>query len=536
MKKKNIISIILAAVLALGVFAFAGCGDNSYGGSIKVVGVQDTGYAVHSNGGNVVQYGNYVYFINGTASYEDTEGKNNVWGEVVKGGLYRAELIGKKSETEPSEFIVQSEKSSVTDEYLEFKTTEGVDYDENAIDVATVQLIAPKVIGTSGYASGGIFIYDNWVYYASPNNEKNKAGEVQYKKTDFLRTSLDGKTTQRLFTSAEETAEKPYAFYKRGEFVYLVVLDGTSLKSVKVNDKKAVETAIIAENVTAAVLPTRSDYVAGEEKISVEDFVFFSRAATDEDTPTSGTVLEYMLPDGEERTVFLSNGQTSSIEAVRDGVVFYRTVENGTTVIRFTNLHNSFLGIAGEGKTEVNSPTYKAYEDKQPEDAKRTDIKGVALNVGNLSDYTFTYAFRPSAKIEPNTDVVYVFASTGSVAYLYCNDGTVKTVYSQSATIETVIDGYAYFRNSSNFICRFNIFKENAEMQTVSDRAAIAGGFNADTVAGYIMYYGIIDDWASGYALFNKLPGEGLEGGKALFVGEKAEGDLKPKDEEETNE
>ena len=37
MKKKNIvISIILALTLAMSVFAFAGCGDNSYGGSVKV--------------------------------------------------------------------------------------------------------------------------------------------------------------------------------------------------------------------------------------------------------------------------------------------------------------------------------------------------------------------------------------------------------------------------------------------------------------------------------------------------------------------
>ena len=55
-----------------------------------------------------------------------------------------------------------------------------------------VQLIAPKRIGTSGYKDGGIFIYDDWVYFASPNNEKNKAGAVQYNKTDFFRPKPDG--------------------------------------------------------------------------------------------------------------------------------------------------------------------------------------------------------------------------------------------------------------------------------------------------------------------------------------------------------
>ena len=333
MKKKNIvISIILALTLAMSVFAFAGCGDNSYGGSVKVEGTQDTSYAVHSNGGNAVQYGNYIYFINGSASYEDTDGKNNVWGDVVKGALYRAELVGDKN---GAEFDVKGSVSEVTNEYVEFKTSAGVDYDDNPIDVANVQLIAPKIIGTSGYSSGGIFIYDNYVYYATPNNVRNKAGEYQYKKTDFLRTSLDGKVTQKLYTSENDTDTSPYAFYKQGDKVYLVLLDGTTLKSISVNDKKVIETLKIAEDVTSATLPTKSDYYANDNSsVSVEDFVFFTRSATDEDGQRSGTVLEYIRPDGSERTVFLNNGQTSSIEAVRDGVVFYRTTENGNKIGR----------------------------------------------------------------------------------------------------------------------------------------------------------------------------------------------------------
>ena len=531
MKKKNIvISIILALTLAMSVFAFAGCGDNSYGGSVKVEGTQDTSYAVHSNGGNAVQYGNYIYFINGSASYEDTDGKNNVWGDVVKGALYRAELVGDKN---GAEFDVKGSVSEVTNEYVEFKTSAGVDYDDNPIDVANVQLIAPKIIGTSGYSSGGIFIYDNYVYYATPNNVRNKAGEYQYKKTDFLRTSLDGKVTQKLYTSENDTDTSPYAFYKQGDKVYLVLLDGTTLKSISVNDKKVIETLKIAEDVTSATLPTKSDYYANDNSsVSVEDFVFFTRSATDEDGQRSGTVLEYIRPDGSERTVFLNNGQTSSIEAVRDGVVFYRTTENGNTVINFTNLHDSFMGEAGKDTTDPNSPTYKAYEDSLPADKRRTNVRGTALNVGNLSSYTYTYAFRPSSDIDPNVDTVYVLASTGSAMYLFGNDGTSKTVYSSSATIETVIDGYAYYRNSTNFIQRLNIFEENAEPQEVSDRAGITNGLPVDVVAGYVMYFGIIDDWASGYAVFNKLPGEGIEGSKAMFVGKRAEDDEETTDEE----
>lgn len=537
MKKRNLLIILLS--LCLAATAFVGCGADSIG-SVKVEGVQDTDYTVYSNGGNAVQYGNYVYFINGTAGYEDENGDANVWGKVVKGALYRAELNGEKN---GKEFDIQSVISSATDEPLEFKASAGKDYDDNDIDVVNVQVIAPKVIGTSGYASGGIFIYDNYVYYASPNNQKNKAGAVQYSKTDFFRTSLDGKTTQKLLTTENDSASSPYAFYKQGDKTYLVALDGTTLKSVEMNDKKILDTAIIAEDVTSALLPTRSTYYKGMPTSSPEDFVYIVRSATEDDTVKSGSVLEFMRPDGSERTIFLANGGTSSLEAVRDGVVFYRTTKGGDTVIRYSNLHDVFLAKDSDGK--VNSPSYKEYEDAQEGGKKRTHIEGDALKIQGLSSYTFTYAFRPSADIDPNTDVVYVLASDGSAVRLFGAGGeSVVEVASGSATINTVIDGYAYFNNGDGRTARFGIYKENGDVtkednenvQVVSDRAIATSGLPVDVCAGYLVYFGKIDEWASNYALFNKLPGLGLEKPdeeNAVFVGIRSEADVKPDEDEE---
>lgn len=524
MKKKNILIIILAVLTALSVTALSGCGVNSLG-SIEMKTAQDTAYAVHSNGGNIVQYGNYIYFVNGYAGYEDTEGTANEWKKVVKGGLYRAELLGEKGEkykaTDKYEFDIKGKLSEISDEFMEFDYSEGKDYDDNKTDVVNVQLVAPKVIGTSGYKSGGIYIYDNYVYYASPNNERNKAGTVQFKKTDFFRTSLDGKVTQRLFTTEADSVDSPYAFYKQNGKTYLVVLDGTTLKSVVMSDVKVEDTLKIAEDVSSAYLPTRSDYYGeGKQLLAAEDFVYISRAATEKDSPSSGTVLEFMAPDGSDRTIFLSNGKTSSIEAVRDGVVFYRTEINSNTEIKFDNLHNLFM---------QNSDRYKESENA---DAKRTEVSGTALAVNNLSDFTFTYPFRPSADRDVNTNMTYVLASTGSKAYLYGSDGSQKLVYDGSATINAVIGAYAYFTDSETKIARFRIDIENISPEVVSDRAVTMSGLSVDTAAGYIMYFGKVDDWASDYSLFKKLPGEGKEGAKAVFVGQRSEKDVKPEEDE----
>ncbi len=524
--KKNKLMIILLALALSATVVLAGCGGETYS-SIKVVGEQDTTYTVKSQGGNAVQYGNYIYFINGTAGYTDEEGDANVWDKVVKGALYRAELKGSKN---GKNFVIDTDKaiSSVTNEYIEFVSTQGVDYDENVIDVVSVQKIAPKIIGTSGYSSGGIFIYDNFVYYATPNNRKNKAGDVQYNKTDFFRTSLDGKTTQRVFTTEADSTNSPYAFYKQDGKVYLVVLDGTTLKSVVMNDKKVEDTKAIAENVTGAYLPVKSEYDSEDKSVSAEDYIYFSREVDSDDIQRAGTVLELMRPSGEERTIWLSDGQTSSIEAVRDDTVFYRQVKNSNTVIAYSNLYDVFMGIEGGA--------YKTYEEGQPAAQKRTQVDGVAMRVSDISKYTYTYACRPSAAKDPNSNVTYVFASTGSVMTLF-EGNRETTINSDTVTVSAVHRSngkiYAYFTNSDNYAARVNIFDENAEVEVVSDRDIISDGLPVDVCAGYVTYFGKIDDYASGYAVFKKLPGEGVEGSKAVFVGERSEDDVKPEDEDE---
>ncbi|MDE7395484.1 MAG: hypothetical protein K2M95_05150, partial [Clostridiales bacterium] len=123
--KRKFIPILLCLCIGLTCSLF-GCGGEKFS-KIKVNGSQDTSYTVYSQGGMAVQYGNYVYFINGYSGYEDTDGKNNNWPSVVKGGLYRAELRGTK---EGGEFnITPADSESVVTAGLEFVSGKGTDYD-----------------------------------------------------------------------------------------------------------------------------------------------------------------------------------------------------------------------------------------------------------------------------------------------------------------------------------------------------------------------------------------------------------------------
>lgn len=336
MKKRKIaMSVALAAVLAASPAALAACSGDHY--SKIAFDAQDTSYAVTSQGGSAVSYGNYVYYINGTRGYDDTDGTANVWGEVVKGGLYRAELNGSSvtdRATGAKLFVPQAD-----DEGIEFKYDykwvyvnddgEGYGREEN---VVATQKIAPKTVGTSGYGKGGIFIYDNAVYFGTPNNQKNATGTVQSTHTDFFMMPLSGGSPTKLYTTEADTSSSAYAFYKYGDSVYLVAQEGSDIISVKINaaKQKAEKPVKFEVGATSVCFPVRDMYYNGITTDTPEDFIYFVRNVdTDKDAQRAGTVIEAMRPDGSENFVVSMTGATETIEAVRGGVLFYRTTQAG---------------------------------------------------------------------------------------------------------------------------------------------------------------------------------------------------------------
>lgn len=516
--KKKIIAVLLGVILCMSV---AACSGDSYS-SIKVEGAQDYSYAVTGNGGNAVQYGNYVYFVNGyRGDYDDTDGTKNVWGNVVKGALYRAEMKGTK---DGRDFIVARDETTG----LDFTTSKALGLDQKVVDSVDVQVIAPKTIGTSGFSGGGIFIFDEYVYYASPNNQKDKSGTVQSAKTDFFRTRLDGGKTEKLFTTAEDSASKPYGFYKYNGFVYLVVLDGTSLKSVKIGGRK-IEVTEIANSVDSAVFPIKSVYYDGIGQNGVEDFVYFTRTADKDDLQRAGNVLEAIRPDGSERGIFWENGAASSIEGVRDGLVFYRTVVNGTnTVIRYSNLHNFFTSdydyTDNKGAVQT-APLFPSYKNSE-ETAGRTNVEGDALNMvtATLTAYTYTYAMRPN----PLSNEVYVVCADTTGIYLF-NGAKSKKIYTGTANVKRVEGNYVYFTDSdeTNIIYRTNVFTDVADKgdetkETLTGNTKFNGS-GLDICAGYLVYFADIDSDAPNYTYFYEL--SGLAGREPIFMGVRSKDD-----------
>lgn len=510
--KKRIIPMITVVCLCVALALTAsGCSGDNYA-KIKVVGKQDTTYAVHSQGGNAVQYGNYVYFINGYSGYDDTDSKQNVWSNVVKGALYRAELSGKK---DGAEFVIEGSDEAVT-KGLEFKYTAGKDNDDEAIDLINVQTIAPKRVGTSGYNAGGIFIYDEWVYFASPNNKQDKKGNSLASDTEFFRAKLDGSSVQKIYSTTKSGNESsPYAFYKYNGSVYLVAKDGTDLVSVKVG-KKPGNKVTIAKNITNVLLPYSETYYKGMSENTLNHFVYVLRSAGEGDTQTSGNVIEIMRPDGKNGGVIHSQGKSDTLEAVRDGLLFYRTTDDSNyTHIRYDSLHDALYACDAKYK--------KATDEGKVE---RTQISGDILSTASISDYTSTYCFRPGGEA---SDLVYMIGVKSDSMEVLSNlpvSGGSKTLRfnDESGTLLNLAGEYVYYTKSgSDVIYRKTwdpsyVGLENyAEVEQVSGDDVTDTPYNADYCAGYIVYMGRVDGLADAYTFFKKVDAKAEE--KAVFVG-----------------
>ncbi len=155
-KGTKILSLAAALMLVGSTVALTGCGeDKSYKGEETLAQYQAAmanGGEVKSNGGFAVEKGGFVYFINGI---EETTAKN-AYGTPEKGSLMR---------------IAKSDLAAGK-------------YDQ-------AKVVVPSIFSSQGNSSG-VYIYGDYVYYATPTTDKNLSGQTGNAFIDVKRAKLDG--------------------------------------------------------------------------------------------------------------------------------------------------------------------------------------------------------------------------------------------------------------------------------------------------------------------------------------------------------
>ncbi|MDR1138906.1 MAG: hypothetical protein LBK70_03405 [Clostridiales bacterium] len=547
--------IVVASLLAILMLVLVACTE---GVSLNDLPPQNLEHIVTSNGGISVQYGNYVYFVNGYRGYADGDGNQN--NDVYKGSVFRAELFGNDKVGVDFEFFSnfeheiasgnqtldtrqewERENEDRVDLYFHNETIQDPNDSQEEIVSVKNRRITDKTVGTAEYKEGGIWIFGDHIYYATPANTRDNKGNLQTDLTVFYRTNiLDGRRTE-IYTTSQASKSSPYGFYMYRGNVYLTVLNGSDLVSVQASGKIG-NPQVIAQDVSNVIMPRVEIYYKGMPEDFVENFVYFNRSHPKEQNFRLGNVLEMIRPNGDQRRIIREKIETT-VHSVRDGLLFYEapgSLASGTDQeLRYDNLLNTRRDLAIErGVSEekfLDNNTIGAngvfkdnlYTHQQVYINEREQVDGVVLSY-DKEQYTSIYPFRSNR----NSNKAEALATTAS-QMRYFDSANNIVVYNSTATIQFVRDdGFVYFTNDDNKVFRtfYNkrVGDSSQRVDTLTDQGVSTEGLNIDVVADHLVYFGRVDEWANNYAFFKRLSLNPET--QSHFVGHRIDDDLKPED------
>lgn len=316
-KKIKILSLILAIVLVLGT-VLTSCGKQVWG-PIEIAEGE-----VSNNGGMVVEKGDYYYFVNGYNSTED----DNTFGTPIQGSICRI----KKDFSGESEIVV------------------------------------PKIVYSS-LTVGGIFIFGDYVYYGTPNDQKDKTGKVQNTYLDFNCSKLDGSSTVRLTTT--NTLSTGYRFVEVDGRVLLNFVKGDTVVEMDVTNGKKGKENVIIKNISSAVFDD-SGYIYYTKTLYVDD----------DNTRSSYSYngLFRTSPDGKETDQLFADGRdlystTYTLVQCYKNAVYYTKTING--------VDKGLYVLNSTGSIEAQKASEKCLTETKPSDFIPYDYENGILVIEN---------------------------------------------------------------------------------------------------------------------------------------------------------
>ncbi len=502
MKKK--FTLLLAVLLLCTVFLAACQFPNN-----RLSGVAND-FVVESNGGTAVRQGKYVYFVNGQEDTTDEKGKNNLWGDVVKGGIYRATLKGTEvsanlSDTSIKDFVISSDD-------IPFNYSMGKDYDDNDIEVIDVERLVPKNV--TQVKGKGLFIYNGYIYYTTPDYRKDRSGVVQYTHVDFMRTSLDGSKT--LYITTSKTADVDYNIYSRGNKTYLVTYEESKLISFEMDSKRVTKKTLISDAATDVVFAVKEQWYKGIDTTKLSDFVLFTRDQTDDDTYKAGNTVCMASPDGKYIKDVLQEGLKHNLERIDDNVLLYTETTGSLVDLKYTDLAVNVYEATGVLPYNI---------------ANVNDLKNKSgIAIGSYSANSFV-----AQKSSPYNDgiTVWVFESSGVRKYL--NNNLEAVILNVEASLKYFDrEGQEFFYTLASDTNTYVTLYKTSSVKGVGEKEAgikaaqspIYLDYGVDVLSGRMFYVvEVIDEYAHNYMKTSRISTS--EPRDEIFIGERKEADIK---------
>lgn len=249
---------------------------------------------VTGNGTLAVQKGNYLYFVNGYTALDDMKDGDNQGGNMYS-AIYRAKL---------------DDNGNLT-------------YDDNG-KLKNTQRIVDKIVG---YNKAQLYIFGDYIYYATPNTEEPKDSEAKvFELTDFYSAKLNGEDRNLIYkASASSTTQFEFIATENSSTaskkqVYLAIYQEKEL--IVVNCFTGAE-VFSKDKVDSCVMPRISDYVAANNNLSVqEQTIYYTRDASEEEA-SSGNVLASVKLGENQETIIAKGTNTYAVSDLNNGGLLY---------------------------------------------------------------------------------------------------------------------------------------------------------------------------------------------------------------------
>ncbi len=369
-------------------------------------------------GGFIVEKSNYYYYINGVG----VSSSDNSFGTPVKGSLMAVD-----------------------------KT-----------DFTKTEIVVPKLFVASDYKAG-LYIFGDYVYYGTPNTDKDSSGEIAYTEMNFMKSKLDGTENTKLFTLSSLSAE--YRIVQKDNVVYIVYYDSAD-KALEVYNCSTGDTSTIAKT---------DDKVGGANAESLNAYKF---AESGSEVVVYFTTTVYAEDYMANKTDARATANYNKVYAYKAGDDVSGEITTQTAIL--------------DGSTKTSNPA--TYEIKL--------IKlGVLFYTETINAQATTYMLGYNDKIT-NTDVLAdttLFTETGlytltegviARADITDKNMSLPLAKAEGATALLAKNGnYVYFTDADTGISRIDITKgEDAKIEKVSSDVAYTGWYPIQFIGNYMFY------------------------------------------------
>ncbi len=421
--KKLLIKLLIGSLAIITMLAgLVGCGGSS---SWTKTDMTDWGKDVATvQSGFITETENYYYFINGVGvSTED-----NSFGAPVKGALM---AVKKDFSSEP-------------------------------------QIVVPKLFVASDYKAG-LFVYDGYVYYGTPNTDKNSSGDIANNELTFMKTKLDGSESTRLFTLSSLSAE--YRILQNNGVVYIVYYDSadTALEVFNCNEKT-----------NSTIIKTDAE-VEGENGESLNAYKFVKDS---NQVAVYYTVTVYAEDYIENKTDARATASYNKVYAYgfKDNALVSEVVLDGSK----------------DGDTvRLNPATYEM----------KMIVEGMLIYTETINGTGNTYIFGDPTKTKITNTAILVDTTLFSMdkGIFTLTDGVLESTVlfgdynAQTRTITKItgatallaINGdYLYFTDADSGVSRINLtLGEDARVEKVSNGTVFTSGWYPIEFIGNNMFY-----------------------------------------------